>query len=104
MKMALIATTRPRMSSGVSSCVRVRRVTTLMLSAAPVKASAAIESQTLLVRPNTTVARPNAATDVSKRGPPNNTANSMPDELRATALGNRARSTSKGVMACCAGI
>jgi len=97
MKMALIATTRPRMSSGVSSCVRVRRVTTLMLSAAPVKASAAIESQTLLDRPNTTVARPNAAIDISKRGPPNNTANSMPDELRATALG-------KGVMACCAGI
>jgi len=69
MKMELTAATRPRMSSGVSSCVSVCRVTTLMLSAAPVKARASIDSHTDCDRPNTMVARPKAATDSSSRVP-----------------------------------
>ena len=62
MKIELTADTRPRMSSGVSSCIKVNRVTTLMVSAAPVTANATIERIKSCEIPNTTLAKPNTAT------------------------------------------
>ena len=69
MKIEFTAETRPRMASGVSSCTRVLRVTTLMQSAAPATASAAIDNQNDSESPNTTVAIPKTATAASIRGP-----------------------------------
>ena len=69
MKMELTADTRPRISSGVSSCTSVMRVTTLMLSAAPVTTKASSDKPKCVDRPNTTMANPNTPTASSKRGP-----------------------------------
>ena len=44
MNTPLTAATRPRISSGVSSCIKVKRMTTLMLSAAPATANSKMES------------------------------------------------------------
>ena len=65
----LTALTRPRMSSGVSICTSVIRITTLTESAAPRTASASIDSQNELDRPNTMVAMPNTATAVNSMRP-----------------------------------
>ena len=56
------AATRPRISSGVSICINVKRVTTLILSAAPLTASAAIDKTKWSDMPNTVNAKPNTAT------------------------------------------
>ena len=69
MKIELTAATRPRMASGVSSCTKVWRVTTLTLSAAPVTASASSDRPKCSDRPNTTVATPNTATAPSSLPP-----------------------------------
>src|SRR5947209_6561316 len=63
------AETRPRMASGVSTCTKVWRTTTEMLSNTPVKISAASESQKLRERPNTIVAAPKPATHQSRLRP-----------------------------------
>src|SRR5256884_9228473 len=60
------AETLPRISSGVSSCTRVCRTTTLTLSTAPQTKSIANDSQNDRERPKTTVARPNAVTAQTK--------------------------------------
>src|SRR5205823_10755854 len=62
----LTAETRPRISSGVSSCTRVCRTTTLTLSTAPQTKSIANDSQNDRERPKTTVARPNPVTAQTK--------------------------------------
>ena len=69
MKIEFTAATRPRMSSGVSNCITVRRTTTLMLSAAPVTARAITDNQKLCDRPKATVARPNTPTAINNRRP-----------------------------------
>ena len=56
------ALTRPRMSSGVPSCTMVERTHTLIMSAAPMIASAAIDSAKLVERPKASTAAPNTAT------------------------------------------
>src|SRR3712207_6544697 len=68
-KTLLTAETRPRIWSGVRSCTSVCRITTLMLSNAPVKNSMANESQNDLDSPKTIVARPNPATARSRLRP-----------------------------------
>ena len=55
-KIEVTAETRPRISSGVSSCCSVWRTTTLTLSKSPVRKSIAQESQKLLEKPKTIVA------------------------------------------------
>lgn len=62
MKTLFTADTLPRISSGVSTCTRVERMTTLMLSSAPVSTSAAIESQNHCESPKTIVAAPKPVT------------------------------------------
>ena len=58
MNTELTALTRPRMASGVASCTRVWRITTLTMSAAPEAASASSDSHRLVDRPNTTMVAP----------------------------------------------
>src|SRR5438034_1390942 len=53
------AETRPRVSSGVSSCTSVCRTTTLTLSTAPQRKSIANENQNHLEKPKAIVASPN---------------------------------------------
>ncbi len=62
MNTELTALTRPRISSGVATCTRVWRTTTLTMSKAPVAARAMSESGKLRERPNSAVAAPNAPT------------------------------------------
>jgi hypothetical protein len=69
MKTELTALTRPRMSSGVSSCTRVWRMTTLTMSAAPPTASISSDSQKWVDRPKTMVLSPYTATAPSSSGP-----------------------------------
>ena len=52
------ALTRPRMSSGVSSCTSVCRTTTLTMSAPPLTASATSESVKSRENPKTTIDAP----------------------------------------------
>src|SRR5690606_20802662 len=54
----LTALTRPRTSSGVQSCMMVSRMVTLTMSEAPTNASAGMESQMEVEKPNTTVKAP----------------------------------------------
>ena len=63
MNIELTAETRPRISFGVLIWVMTCRITMLTLSNAPVSASAAIESQKFVEKPNTMVATPKPATD-----------------------------------------
>jgi hypothetical protein len=52
------ALTRPRISSGVSTCTSVIRITTLTMSAPPLTASAASESGNECDIPKARIARP----------------------------------------------
>ena len=54
----LTAVTRPRIASGVATCTRVWRTTTLTMSKPPSATIASIDSGKLRDRPNTTVATP----------------------------------------------
>ncbi len=63
------ALTRPRMSSGVSICTSVKRITTLTASDAPSTASAAIDSRNDVDSANTMVAMPNSATQKNMMRP-----------------------------------
>ena len=58
MNTAFTALTRPRISSGVSSCTSRWRTYTLTMSPAPITSSAASDSQKLPEAPNTMVASP----------------------------------------------
>ena len=69
MKIALTALTRPRISSGVSSCTSVWRTTTLTMSTAPLMNSATIDSQNQCERPNTMVVTPKMATHENRMVP-----------------------------------
>ncbi len=69
MNTELTALTRPRMASGISSCTRVWRTTTLTVSAAPDVARASSDNQKLPDRPNTTMHKPNKATAISSVRP-----------------------------------
>ncbi len=69
MKTELTALTRPRISSGVSSCTSDWRMTTLIMSAAPVTTSATSESANEVERPNASVAAPYTATAESSTRP-----------------------------------
>jgi hypothetical protein len=62
MKIALTAPTRPRMSSGVSSCTRLARMTMLTMSKAPSANSAASDNHNTVDKANTSVATPKPAT------------------------------------------
>ena len=62
MKRLLTAETRPRFSSGVSSCTSVCRTTTLTLSIAPHAKSMSKENQNQCEQPKAIVANPNPAT------------------------------------------
>ena len=62
MNRKLTAPTRPRISSGVESCTSEKRITTLMVSAAPKMASDRTESHIQCEMANTTVAMPNTIT------------------------------------------
>ena len=66
MKMLLTAETRPRISSGVTSCTIVPRMITLTLSKAPRRKSIANENQNTRDSPNKMVAMPKPATHQSK--------------------------------------
>ena len=57
------------MSSGVDSCTSEMRITMLTMSAAPITASATIDSGSHAEKPNTTVATPNTITDWNMRMP-----------------------------------
>src|SRR5215831_7082477 len=63
------ADTRPRVLSGVRTCTRVDRTTTLMLSQEPSRQSIAIESQKFREIPNTTVTVPKPATATNRVRP-----------------------------------
>src|SRR5215468_6913162 len=63
------ADTRPRILSGVRTCTRVDRTTTLMLSQEPSRQSIAIESQKFREIPNTTVTVPKPATATNRVRP-----------------------------------
>ena len=63
------APTRPRISSGVDSCTSEKRITTLMVSAAPSIASDNIDNHIQCDTANSTVARPNTITDWNIRNP-----------------------------------
>ena len=65
MNTPLTAATRPRISSGVSICIKVKRVTTLMLSAAPAMAKNAIDKPKWVDSPKPILAKPNTATAAS---------------------------------------
>src|ERR1700716_2766270 len=54
------ALTRPRISSGVFSCTSNDRTNTLIMSPTPRMTRAVIATQNVWVKPNTTVATPNA--------------------------------------------
>src|SRR5881296_2101833 len=69
MKRLLTAETRPRISSGVSNCTSVWRITTLTLSTAPHRNSVANESQNHFEKPKMIVATPKTATDQSNARP-----------------------------------
>src|SRR6202453_4879673 len=69
MKTLFTAETRPRMVSGVRSWTRVWRTITLMVSTAPVRARAAMESGKDFERPKTMVPMPNHATEKSMERP-----------------------------------
>ena len=69
MNSELTALTRPRISGGVASCSSDPRMITLIMSAAPLTASAASDSHRLLDSPNTTVAAPKIATQINSRTP-----------------------------------
>jgi hypothetical protein len=58
MKVALTALTRPRISSGVSSCTSVWRTTMLTMSAAPLTASATIATMKWVENANTRIEAP----------------------------------------------
>ncbi len=57
-KIMFTAVIRPRISSGVSSCRTVWRITMLTVSAAPETASSANESQKIREAPNPAIAIP----------------------------------------------
>ncbi|MCY1433958.1 hypothetical protein D9M71_500000 [compost metagenome] len=59
------ALTRPRISSGVSSCTKAPRITMLIMSAAPSTASTASENQNEVDRPKAMVATPKIPTAVN---------------------------------------
>ena len=65
----LTALTRPRISCGVRSGTTVERITTLTMSVAPSRTSAASDSPKWRDSPNTIVATPNSATQPSRIGP-----------------------------------
>ncbi|MNF95249.1 hypothetical protein D3C84_779910 [compost metagenome] len=65
MNRPLTALTRPRISSGVSSCTKDARITMLIMSAAPNTTSTASENQNEVDRPNAMVATPNTPTAVN---------------------------------------
>ncbi len=62
MNTELTALTRPRISSGVATCTRVCRTTTLTMSKPPVATRASMDSGKLRERPNSTVVAPKAPT------------------------------------------
>jgi len=62
--------TRPRMWSGVASWIRVWRMLTLIMSAAPPMKRTAPDSQTLVDRPKVRVQTPNTATAANIHLPP----------------------------------
>ncbi len=68
-KRLFTAETRPRFSSGVSSCTKVCRTTTLMLSVAPQTKSMSRENVNDLEKPNPMVASPNPTTAQSSARP-----------------------------------
>ncbi len=63
MNTELTALTRPRISSGVATCTRVWRTTTLTMSNAPVAARAMSDSGKLRETPNKAVVAPNNPTE-----------------------------------------
>src|SRR5438046_6070129 len=69
MKMLFTAETRPRISSGVTSCTMVPRIITLTLSKEPIKKNMARENQNTCDNPNRTVAIPKPVTHQSKLRP-----------------------------------
>ena len=69
MKIMSTALTRPRISSGVATWIKVPRTMTLTMSVAPTKTSAASESARLCEMPNNTVQTPNPATHHSMERP-----------------------------------
>src|SRR5205823_12926474 len=69
MKILFTAETRPRISSGVTSCTIVPRIITLTLSNAPIKKSIASENQNTCDNPKKMVASPKPATHQSKVTP-----------------------------------
>ena len=69
MKMLLTAEMRPRIWSGTRVSMSVLRMTTLMLSSAPDKASIASDSGNHVEKPNTMVATPKPVTAQRKAGP-----------------------------------
>src|ERR1051325_9442538 len=69
MKTELTAETRPRLESGVRIWMSVWRMTTEMLSNAPVKTRAIMERVKDREKPKTMVARPKAATAQSRARP-----------------------------------
>ena len=56
--MPFTAATRPRISSGVSACTMVWRMTTLIWSAAPLMASISMETISVPDRPKPTMESP----------------------------------------------
>ena len=69
MNTELTALTRPRISSGVSSCTSDWRITTLTMSAAPTTTNATSDSANDVDNPNTNVAAPYNATAPSSTWP-----------------------------------
>ncbi len=78
MKIMSTAVTRPRISSGVASCVRVARMITLIMSLAPSSSSAISETVRLRETPKMIVKIPNPATAHSSVGPTARAAASAP--------------------------
>src|SRR2546430_16785388 len=66
MKMLFTAETRPRISSGVTSCTMDPRMITLTLSNAPIRNNTTSENQNALDKPKMMVAMPKAVTHQSK--------------------------------------
>src|SRR5215813_8931491 len=69
MKMLFTDDTRPRISSGVTSCTIDPRIMTLTLSNAPMRKSTPSDNQNSFDKPNTMVARPNPVTHQSNAFP-----------------------------------
>ena len=67
--MELTALTRPRMWSGVASCTKEERMTTLITSAAPSTIIASVESQSERESAKTMVARPKTITALNMVSP-----------------------------------